>query len=94
MPTLEQIVEQQGREINWLKRRLSAMGEGDELLTIEEVCAWLKVEAGTVYNWSSTRLVRTAKLGGLKFYKSSIEQLLAKNTRLSKADLKQKAKSK
>ena len=44
-----------------------------QLLTMEEVCEWLKIDIGTLYKWVSTGKIPSIKVG--KFRRFEAEEL-------------------
>jgi len=51
------------------------------LLTLDETASYLKIKKRTLYNWRSQGKIEYIKLGGLKFDKEYLDNLIRKNTK-------------
>ena len=60
-----------------------------EFLTLEELCAWLKVKPATVYDWVHIGFIPYVKLGRLlRFEKATIAAWITERTRAGRATKK------
>jgi excisionase family DNA binding protein len=71
--------EQQARDLRWATQPMAARGptHDDEILTIEEVAAWLRVAARTLRQWAEVGVIPAFKLGRQwRFRRTDIETWL------------------
>jgi excisionase family DNA binding protein len=62
-----------------LKPMLSSNADGDRLMVIEELCEYLQVEKGWVYQQVHSKSIPYLKAGGkLRFRKAEIDKYLVK----------------
>lgn len=55
--------------------------EGDELYTLTEACAYLKISPATMRRRVKERRIRFIRMGGvLRFWRSALDEYLAKQT--------------
>lgn len=49
-------------------------------LTLKEAAVYLGLAEGTLYNWVHQKRIKYIKLGGIKFSKAYLQDLINKNT--------------
>ena len=51
------------------------------LMNLKEASDYLRVAPRTLYNWSSKKRIPSVKIGGLKFAKEDLDNLIQKSRR-------------